>query len=161
MQHLKPGHGMETVAQMDELCLNLLTRVRVSAGLDPLERIWSLEHWLASLDRVKAVTCHADLPDYQSFCLVFDAGRSTPDRVEVERFRRDKEIEVVHRVPPPGIQALSALWWTEEDQGNVLFAKRKILLDEKAYSPAVACKMFGMLRENLEKLLGKDVCVLS
>lgn len=145
---------------MPDLCLNLLTKIETPAGTDPLDRIWSLDLWLASLARVKSVENIVERgKDYQRFDLVFDADRPVPDRVTVERHRRETAVDVVHLVPPPGITELRATWWTEAEQGDVLFAKRRMLLDEVAYGPALGRKMFGILRENLETLVGETPCV--
>lgn len=138
---------------MSEVCLNLLTKIEYSEHIDPLERIWSLDHWCKSLDRVKGILKKEDVIDYQRFELIFDAGRDQPDHIEVERFRRQNEIEVNHITPPPGINALSAKWWVSPEQGNILFAKRKIFLDSSAYTPILARNMFFLLRTNLEKLI--------
>ena len=144
---------------MSEICLNLLTRLEIDGTFDPLDRIWSLEHWFNSLDRVRHVDCQQESNDYQRFELWFDAGITEPDRVQVERFRRDREIEVVHLVPPPGIKALSARWWTDVTQTGLIFARRKVLIDEASYSPALAQKMFTLLRENLQTLMRWQPCV--
>ena len=143
---------------MSDICLNLLTRFELTDDVDPLDRIWSLEHWIRSLDRVQGVDCQHDCNDYQRFELLFDAGLSQPDRVQVERFRRDREIEVVHLVPPPGIKALSARWWTDATQAGLIFARRKVLIDHADYTPALARKMFTLLRENLQKLMEWQPC---
>ena len=139
---------------MSELCLNLLTKIVVPAGSAPLEQIWSVDHWLSSLPRVISMDCQADTADYQRFDLVFDADRPSPDRITVERRRYPDAIDVVHLSPPPGVNSLRATWWTDSSQRDVLFAKRCILLDESEYSPALARKMFSLLRENLELLIG-------
>lgn len=149
---------------MSDLCLNLLTRINTAAGDAPLDRIWSLDLWLASLARIKAIHRLEERADYQRFDLVFDAGRAQPDRVSVERHRRENAVEVVHLVPPPGVKGLTATWWTEPAQGAVLFARRRILLAEDDYSPALARKMFGLLRENVETLIAakrRPSCALA
>jgi hypothetical protein len=144
---------------MPDLCLTLLTKIEVPVGSAPLERIWSLDLWLSALRRVKAVKIHEETADYQRFDLVFDAGCAELDHVSVERHRHPGLVDVVHLRPPPGINALSATWWTEPGQGAVLFAKRRILIDESNYTPALARKMFRLLRENLETLVGETSCV--
>ena len=145
---------------MPDLWLNLLTRINTPAGIAPLDRIWSLDLWLASLARVKSVENVVEKGrDYQRFDLIFDADRPVPDRVTVERYRRENAVDVVHLVPPPGLNALRATWWTEAAQGDVLFAKRSMLLDETGYSPTLGRKMFALLRENLETLVGEPSCV--
>lgn len=138
---------------MADVCLNLLTKIEYSKQIDPLENIWSLQHWCKSLDRVKAIYIKEETPNYQRFELFFDADRDQPDCVEVERFRCENEIEVKHIIPPPSINALSAKWWVCPEQGNILFVKRKILIDSSAYTPVLARKMFFLLRANLEKLI--------
>jgi hypothetical protein len=138
---------------MADVCLNLLTKIEYSEQIDPLENIWSLQHWCKNLDRVKAISKKEETQNYQRFELIFDADRDQPDCVEIERFRRKNEIEVKHIIPPPGIHALSAKWWICPEQGNILFAKRKILIDASAYTPVLARKMFFLLRANLEKLI--------
>ncbi|MCC4107179.1 hypothetical protein [Serratia ureilytica] len=143
---------------MSELCLNLLTRQRVPQGIDPLMRIWSLDHWLGALDRVCGIQRLEESADRQRFILHFDAGRPEPDRVEVERTRSDARISVIHRIPPPGIRALSAEWWTEAEHPGVLFVCRRMLMDDAVYSPAMARNMFGLLRENIGKLIGRPSC---
>ena len=144
---------------MSEVCLNLLTKINVPINFDPLDKIWSLEHWVNSLDRVRQIKCKDSSDIYQRFSLLFNADLSTPDLVEVERFRRENEIEVIHLVPPPGIKALSAKWWIEKEEKRVLFARRKLLIDESIYTPALAIKMFNLLRENIENLMRLNVCV--
>lgn len=139
---------------MGEICLNLLTKIEYSEHTDPLANIWSLAHWSKSLERVKKIDIKQDTLNYQRFVLFFDADRNKPDCVEIERFRYQNEIEVHHIIPPPDINALSAKWWMSPEQGNILFAKRKILIDDTIYTPLLAKKMFTLLRENLEKLIG-------
>lgn len=141
------------MATPNGVCLNLLTKIPVAEGLDPLARIWSLDHWLASLDRVLSVKTLINEATHQRFELIFDAGHREADHVVVERFYRKNSIEVIHLVAPPGIKALTAEWWVDENQDNVLFAKRKILIDEDKYTPVLAKKMFVLLRENIEALL--------
>lgn len=138
---------------MSEVCLNLLTKIQFSPKIDPLERIWSLEHWSKSLDRVKNISRKNESNNYQRFEMVFDAENDVYDCIEIERFRHKNEIEVYHLVPPPNINHLTAKWWIDPEQGNYLFAKRKILLDSSVYTPILAQKMFLLLRANLEKLV--------
>ncbi|EOC5340564.1 TPA: hypothetical protein RUZ21_003548 [Vibrio cholerae] len=128
----------------------------IPEGVKPLDRIWSLENWQKSLNRVQQVIQKKSSDEYQRFELVFDAGLPTPDLVEVERYRRDEEIEVIHLVPPPGIKSLSAKWWVENEDQARLFARRKVLIDESEYTPEQARKMFRILRENMEYLMGSN-----
>lgn len=121
-------------------------------------RIWSLEHWLNALERVCSIQRLEESAYRQRFILHFDAGRPTPDQVEVERTRSDSRISVTHRIPPPGIQSLSAEWWTEAEYPGILFVCRRMLMDEAVYSPAMARNMFGLLRENIDKLIGRPSC---
>lgn len=158
MRPLAPGRVLATVRAMSDLCLNLVTRQQVPFGVEPLALIWSLEHWVNTLDRVCGLRCLEESAIRQRFILHFDAGRSEPDCVEVERHRFDNLIRVTHRVPPPGIHSLSADWWTEAEHPGVLFACRRMLLDENAYSPAMARNMFGVLRENIERLMERRSC---
>ncbi len=141
---------------MSDICLNLVTCMVIPEGLRPLDRIWSLEHWQKSLNRVQRVVQKKSSDEYQRFELVFDAGLLTPDLVEVERYRREKEIEVTHLVPPPGIKELSAKWWVESKNQDRIFARRKVIIDESEYTPAKARKMFRILRENMEFLMRSD-----
>lgn len=143
---------------MSDLCLNLVTKQKVPLGVEPLALIWSLDHWVSTLDRVCDIRCLEESAVKQRFILHFDAGRSEPDCVEVERRRFDNRICVIHLVPPPGINALSADWWTETESPGVLFACRRMLLDENTYSPAMARSMFGLLRENIDRLIGRQLC---
>lgn len=146
------------VNAMSEVCLNILTKQRVPKGVDPLMRIWSLDHWLSALDRVCGIQRLEESADRQCFILHFDADRSEPDRVEVERTRSDSRISVTHRIPPPGIQSLSAEWWTEAEHPGILFVCRRIIMDEAVYSPVMARNMFRLLRENIVKLTGQASC---
>lgn len=148
---------MAMVKRMAELSLSLLTRQAVKPGSSPLVQIWSLDHWLNSLDRVCGIRRISVNAERQHFILQFDAGRAKPDQVEVERLRLPDRIRVIHRVPPPGVLALSAQWWTEATHPDVLFASRNLLVDEDAYSPAMARSMFALLRENLNKLTGRPL----
>lgn len=143
---------------MSEVCLNILTKQRVPQGVDPLIRIWSLEHWLKALERVCGIQLLEESASRQCFILHFDAGRPSPDQVEVERTRSDSRISVTHRIPPPGIKSLSAEWWTEPEYPGILFVCRRMLMDEAVYSPAMARNMFGLLRENIDKLTGQPSC---
>lgn len=149
---------MATVSTMSELCLNLLTKQRVRHGVEPLALIWSLDHWLGSLERVCGIQRIEESAVRQRFILHFDADRPEADRVEVERTRTDSRISVIHLIPPPGIQALSADWWTEAEYPGILFVCRRMLIDEAAYTPTMARKMFGLLRENVGKLMERPSC---
>ncbi len=143
---------------MPDLCLNLVTKQDVPLGSVPLAQIWSLDHWLSALDRVCGISRISESAVRQHFILFFAAGRSEPDRVEVERIRLSDRIRVTHLVPPPNVLALSAEWWTEAAHPGVLFASRRILIEEDAYSPDMARKMFTLLRENIDRLVGRSLC---
>ncbi|MFK7874169.1 MAG: hypothetical protein AB8B71_00095 [Paracoccaceae bacterium] len=143
---------------MPDLCLNLLTKITVPDAQNALDQIWSLDHWAASLDRVLDVKVEEATQTRQVFELRFDAGREVPDTVRVERFRKNGEIGVVHTTPPPGITALSAVWWSEPEHPGVIFAKRKINMRPNDYTPQIARHMFGLLKENLHRLVGTHEC---
>ncbi|WP_045959223.1 hypothetical protein [Xenorhabdus poinarii] len=143
---------------MPDLCLNLITKQNVAPGSDPLAKIWSLDHWLNTLDRVCDIDRISESATRQHFILFFNANRSEPDRVEVERVRSDNRICVTHLIPPPNVLALNAEWWTENTHPNVLFANRRLLIEEDTYSPDIARKMFALLRENMDRLTGRTLC---
>ena len=143
---------------MSEVCLHLLTKIEVACGEDALARIWSINNWVRSVDRVVDLDMKLDCDTEQCFTLVFDGGRETLDQVDVQRFRAENEIRVVHKVPPPGIQSLTALWWTEPEHDKWLFVRRTMLMDREAYSADRTRQMFALLRENLTKLLGPQLC---
>ncbi len=145
---------------MTEVCLHLLTKTEVPGTGDPLDRIWLIDNWVKSLDRVLDVKIWIDEGHKQRFTLTFDSGRDTPDQVEVERIRTESVIQVNHIVPPPGIRALSAVWWHEAGAEKRLFARRTILMDQRDYSADKARHMFGILRENLLKLVEQKRCDL-
>ncbi|WP_348988850.1 hypothetical protein [Xenorhabdus sp. SGI240] len=143
---------------MSDLCLSLMTKRNVVPGSDPLAQIWSLEHWISTLNRVCHINRISESATRQHFILHFDAGRPDPDRVEVERVRSDDRICVTHIIPPPNVLALSAEWWIEHTHPNVIFAKRCLLIEENVYSPNVARKMFVLLSENVDRLTGQTLC---
>lgn len=145
----------------DEVCLHLLTKMVVPADSDPIERIWSIDNWVASLDRVIDIRVSLDSDLRQRFTLTFDAGRDVSDLVEVERIRTAAEIEVTHLVPPPGIKTLSARWWCEGISKKEVFARRTIVMDKGSYSADKAIHMFRILRENLLKLVEHKACDLE
>ena len=62
---------------MSDICLNLVTCMVIPEGLRPLDRIWSLEHWQKSLNRVQRVVQKKSSDEYQRFELVFDTGLLT------------------------------------------------------------------------------------
>jgi len=146
---------------MDEVCLHLLTKVDVPIKSDPLDKIWSIDNWIASLNRVIDVNVYLDNAQRQLFLLTFDAGRDVPDQVEVERIRTRNVIQVKHLVPPPGLKALSALWWCEENAKKELFARRTIVMDKCNFSNEKTMRMFRILRENTLKLVGHKPCDLA
>lgn len=147
--------------QMPDVCLNLLTGQRVFSGTLALERIWSLNNWLSSVGRVKNVDISVDTPDRQIFRLCFDADRAQPDEIEVERLFKGSSIEVIHRVPPPGICSLSARWWAEDSNQGMVYARRKIIMKRTDYSPEIGRKMFRLMKENLSSLLKDVTCAAA
>lgn len=144
-----------------EVCLHLLTKVDVPRESDPLDQVWSIDNWISSLDRVIDINVSLDSEHRQLFLLTFDAGRDVPDQVEVERIRTKSAIQVKHLVPPPGLNALSALWWCEESAKKELFARRTIVMDQCNFSEDKARHMFRILRENILKLVGHEPCNLA
>lgn len=146
---------------MTDLCLNIMTKICVPVASDSLDQIWLIDNWIESLDRVLDVKVWVDDGRHQRFSMTFDAGRNTPDQIEVERIRTESAIRVTHIVPPPGIRALSAVWWQMAGVDEQLFARRTILMDQCDYTEKKARHMFGLLRENLIKLLGQDRCGLA
>jgi hypothetical protein len=146
-------------APMTALALNLLTKVGVAPGSEPLARIWSLDNWTASLKRVRSLRVIAQSADHQLFDLVFDAGGAAPDRIRVERRRREAGIDVRHLEPPPGVAALSGRWELA-GRGNVLLAHRSLLLEAGRCDPASIRRTLRVLRENLIDLLGDAACPL-
>lgn len=143
---------------MSEICLNLVTKQKVPSGPGSLAQIWSLDHWLSALDRVCGINRISESAVLQHFNLFFDADRPEPDQVEVERIRFADRIKVTHLIPPPNVLALSAEWWTETKHPNVLFASRHLLIEEDVYTPDMARKMFSLLRENIDRLIGVSLC---
>lgn len=146
---------------MSEVCLHLLTKVNVPRGSDPLDQIWCIDNWISSLDRVLDINVSLDSEHRQLFSLTFDAGRDVPDCVEVERIRTESAIQVKHLVPPPGIKALSAIWWCEENEKKEIFVRRTILMDKNNFSAEKARHMFVILKENLFKLVGREQCNIA
>ncbi|OVZ94949.1 hypothetical protein CBW54_00610 [Yersinia kristensenii] len=142
---------------MPELSLSLVTKQEVSLDSAPLDKIWSLDHWLSALDRVCGIKRISESAVRQHFILFFDADRPEPDQVEVERIRSVDKIRVTHLIPPPNVIALSAEWWTEAAHPGVLFASRHLLIEEDMYSPDMARKMFTLLRENIDRLTGRSL----
>lgn len=116
---------------MNDVCLNLLTKVNVASGGQALEDIWSLDNWRDSLGRVKSIECTESTETHQKMSIVFDADREIYDVVGVERFKSERSISVSHVTPPPGIKSLTAIWWYDEEDQNVVYAKRKIIFDRK------------------------------
>ncbi|QHM73999.1 hypothetical protein [Mixta intestinalis] len=139
---------------MNKLSLTLLTRAEVPEGCDPLALIWDLDNWKNSLSRVRDIRLVSSTATYQHFFMLFEAGYDQPDTVEIERWFSDSVITVKHLVPPPGILSLEADWWVDDVIPSQLFSRRKIILEESAYSPSLAKKMFLILRENITSLTG-------
>ena len=146
---------------MTEMCLHLLTKMEIDDEGDPLDRIWRIDNWINSLDRV--IDIHVSLNEAyrQRFSLTFDAGRKIPDQVEVERIRTESAIQVNHLVPPPGIKSLSAIWWCEVNKKKELFARRTMLMDQHNFSSDRVRQMFYILRENLTMLVGQAKCKIA
>lgn len=145
---------MET--QLTEVCLHLLTKAEVPGTDDPLDRIWQIDNWVRSLNRVIDIRVQMEDARRQRFSLTFDGGRDFPDQIEVERVRTERAIQVIHVVPPPEIKSLSAVWWSEVSTKRQIFARRTIVMEQCNYSPGKARHMFSILRENLLKLVGQE-----
>ncbi|GAA4666764.1 hypothetical protein [Bartonella pachyuromydis] len=146
---------------MSEICLSFLTRQKTSLKGNILDKIWSLDNWLSTLERVHNVQIISENSTYQHFILYFDADNSQLDRVEVERIYTSGCIEVTHLIPPPGILSLKGKWWVNEQHPYEIFASRQILLEKKRFTLSLAKKMFALLRENLEKLTKDVSCVVK
>ena len=141
---------------MSELCIHLMTKVKVVDRVDALERVWSIDNWTRNLHRVLKVETITSTEKQHHFQLFFDAGGAVPDRIEVERIRIDNSILVKHISPPPGIKSLSAVWWYEAEIQEYVFARRTLFIDSKEFSREKVRHMFGLLRENFLTLVNGD-----
>ncbi len=138
---------------MAGVTFNFLTKEPIGDCPDALARVWSVQHWVNTLDRVKQATLREQSQDQQVFDLHFDAGGETVDKVTVLRTRSEHRISVKHLVPPPGIDALSGAWWVDPEQPDTLYASRQMTMSPEQATVARARNVQKILRENITALL--------
>jgi hypothetical protein len=130
-----------------------LTKEAISDCPDALDRIWSVEHWVNALDRVKYAALEEETPNHQLFELHFDAGGETIDKVMVARTRSKDRISVEHIVTPPGVERLTGAWWVEPETPGMLYAHRQMSMMAEYATAARARLIYTLLRENIVALL--------
>lgn len=138
---------------MASVTFNFLTKEPIGNCPDALERVWSVQHWVSTLDRVKYASVQRESSDRQLFELHFDADSEKVDKVTVLRTRECDCIQVEHLVPPPGIDALSGAWWIDPEHPDMLYASRQMTMSAEQATVTRARKVHQILRENIVALL--------
>lgn len=141
---------------MASVTFNFITKEPVGDCPDALARVWSVQHWVNTLERVKQATLREQSQDQQVFDLHFDAGGETVDKVTVLRTRSEHRISVKHLVPPPGIDTLSGAWWVDPKQPDTLYASRQMTMSPEQATVTRARNVQKILRENITALLRKS-----
>lgn len=138
---------------MQDATFNFMTKAQTLDRSWAMERIWDLDNWLSTLDRVKQIKVRSDSSEEQLFELHFDAGRDQLDVVLVRRTRSKNRITVDHLIPPPGIVSLSATWWVTADGPPTVYAHRKITMAEGHATPDALRNIQSILNANLAALI--------
>ncbi|MEO9820938.1 MAG: hypothetical protein ABJQ34_13690 [Paracoccaceae bacterium] len=138
---------------MQDATFNFMTKAATEDRMLAMEQIWDLDHWLSALERVKKVNVRSESEDEQLFELYFDAGREKADVVLVRRTRAKNRITVEHLIPPPGIVSLYATWWVTEEGPPMVYAHRKITMENGQATPDALRKVQFILKENLAALI--------
>jgi len=138
---------------MPEAAFNFIASREIDDREAALARIWSVDHWIKTLGRVRSIRVREETEDRQIFELEFDAGNATVDEVIVRRTRDSQCIWVEHIVPPPGIAALKARWWVEPEGHPRLYVHRKITMSQAAATPEKLRNIYRILRETITALL--------
>lgn len=141
---------------MRNATFNFMTKAQTRDRSVAMQRIWDLDNWLSTLDRVKKIKIRNDSSTEQLFELHFDAGRDQPDVVLVRRTRTENRITVEHLIPPPGIVSLSAAWWVTADGPATVYAHRKITMEEGQATPDALRNIQSILTANLAALIAPD-----
>lgn len=145
------------IIDMSDVTFNFLTKEPIGNCSDALERVWSVSHWVNTLDRVKQAYLQEESDDRQLLELQFDSGGETVDKVTVLRTRTEDCIQVVHLVPPPGIDALSGAWWVDPQFPDTLYASRRMTMTPEQATVTRARNVCQILRENMSALLNQPI----